>query len=121
MYAHNNDVEALVKKTKKLWNTDVVKTSEKLNTEMKKLVAKVKNHGIVVTKFKKLKFVEFKGSDLDSLVNNIRMCSNPIVRCHAYTLNTVKDSVDSEVFLMLDYYGKRINLLSAILAAIESL
>ena len=120
MYANNNNVEALVKKTKKLWNTDVVKTNKKLNSEMKKLVAKLKKHGITVTNLKKLKFVEFKGSDLDSLVNNIRMCSNPMVRCHAYTLKSVKDTIDTEVSLLIEYYNKRINFLSAILAAIDS-
>ena len=118
---NNNDVETLVKKTKKLWNTDVVKTNKKLNSEMKKLVAKLKKHGITVTNLKKLKFVEFKGSDLDSLVKNIRMCSNPMVRCHAYTLKSVKDTIDSEVSLLIEYYNKRIHFLSQLLLAIESI
>ena len=100
---------------------EVVKTHNKLNTEMKKLVAQVKKHGIVVSNFKKIKFVEFKGSDLDSLIKNIKICSNPMVRCRPYNVKTVKEIIDSEVSLILEYYNKRINFLTALIMVIETM
>ena len=116
----NNNVETLVAKTKKLWKSTVVNNNKKLNTKMKKLVSKVKKHGINLNGFKKLKFDEYKGSDVDSLVKTIRMCSNPLVRCLPYSVKTVKESIKSEVSLMFEYYNKRITFLSALLVVVDS-
>ena len=121
-YTYDSKVENLVTKTKKMWKTKVVNTHKKLNTDMQKLVTKLKKHGILVNNLKKLEFVEFKGTDdLNSLIEGIRLCSVPIVRCPPWNLSRVNKRINTEVSKMKEYYNKRIRFLSTLLAATESI
>ena len=121
-YTYNSKVEALVTKSKKMWETKVVNTHKKLNTHMKNLLTKLKKHGIFLTNLKKLKFVEFKGTDdLNSLIEGIRMCSVPMLRCSPWNLDRVNKRINTEFSKITEYYNKRIHFLSHLLLAIESI
>ena len=98
------------------WKTDVVKQKEKMNIQMKKLIAKLKKYGILVSNFRKLKFVEYKLRNQKDFIHFNDQCANPMVRCRPTEIDTHKESVR-----ITEYYNKRINFLSSILTAVESL
>lgn len=96
---------------------------------MKKLVTKVKNHGVGLSEFKKLNFTEFKLSEAKKdIMDKIRREVHPydpnvpVIRYRnpAFMPIYVDGYIRISLFHLTEYYNKRINFLSAILSAIES-
>ena len=115
---------------RKMWNADVVKANKKLNAQMKKLVSKLKTRGVDLSNFKKLNFTEYKLSDVKKdVMDKIRREVHPfdpnvnVIRYRTKTFQPiyVDGYIRISLFHLNQFYNKRINLLSAILSAIDSL
>ena len=120
----------IMKRFRKMWNTDVVKANKKMKSQMEKLVSKLKTRGVDLSNFKKLNFTEYNLSDVKmDVMDKIRREVHPfdpnvnVIRYRTKTFQPiyVDGYIRISLFHLNQYYNKRINFLSAFLAAIDSL
>lgn len=120
----------IMKRFQKMWKSDVVKANKKMKSQMDKLVSKLKTRGVDLSNFKKLKFTEYNLSDVKKdVMDKIRREVHPFdpnvnvirYRNPEFQPIYVDGYIKISLFHLNQFYNKRINLLSAILTAIDSL